>query len=475
MGYIGNSLQQQLVQSATDFFSGNGSTTTFTLTRTPQSVYGIEVVVNNVQQKPDGSSYSVVGNILTFTAAPSSGSNNIYVIYNPVVTSAGLPGYGTVGNNQLGSITNINSIASNLTFQTNGTTALTIDQSQTPTFNSTGAMIIPTGTTAQRPATPSNGMLRKNTTNGYLEYWDPTSSSWIGIGAFAATGGATATYTSGPTTYKVHTFLSSDTLTVLSGSKLIDYMVIGGGGGGGTLGGGGGAGGYLSGTTTLSPGTYSIIIGGGATGGAQGVPGGTGGNTTAFSLTAFGGGGGGSHLGGGTSVSGTSGGSGGGASDNNNSYSYGSGTAGQGNRGGNGSAVFSNIPRGGGGGGGSAGVGLDVGAGGTGGPGTLNAINGTSYYWAGGGGYGGYASGSRGGDGGIGGGGGGSAANGASPAGAGGGSALNNGTAGTVGDNVIGGLGGQNTGGGGGGAGWSYNATGTRSGGSGIVIIRYTV
>jgi hypothetical protein len=52
---------------------------------------------------------------------------------------------------------------------------------------------------------------------------------------------------------------------------------------------------------------------------------------------------------------------------------------------------------------------------------------------------------------------------------------LNNGTAGTVGDNVIGGLGGQNGGGGGGGAGWAYNATGNRSGGSGIVIIRYTV
>jgi hypothetical protein len=338
-----------------------------------------------------------------------------------------------------------------------------------------GAMTIPTGTTAQRPVTPANGMIRKNTTTGYVEYWDPTSSSWIGIGAFAASGGATSTYTIGPTTYKVHTFLSSDALSVFSGSKLVDYMIIGGGGGGGTLGGGGGAGGYLSGSITLSPGTYSVVIGGGANGGAPGTAGGTGGSTTAFSLTALGGGGGGSHTGGGTSVSGTSGGSGGGASDNNNSYSYGNGTVGQGNRGGNGSAVFSNIPRGGGGGGGASGVGADIGSGGAGGPGTLNAINGTSYYWAGGGGYGGYSGGSRGGDGGIGGGGGGSAANGASPAGAGGGSALNNGTAGTVGDNVIGGLGGQNTGGGGGGNGWSYNGTGGRSGGSGIVIIRYTV
>ena len=340
----------------------------------------------------------------------------------------------------------------------------------------TDSMIIPVGTTAQRPATGINGMIRKNSTTGYVEYWDPGSSSWIGIGAFAASGGdVVSTYTSGPNTYKYHQFTTSGTFQVLSGAKGIEYMIIGGGGGGGTLGGGGGAGGYLTGTFTASVGSYGIVIGGGANGGSQGAPGGTGTNTTALGFTAYGGGGGGSHTSGGTSVAGTSGGSGGGSGDNASSYPYGAGTVGQGNRGGTGSTVFSNIPRGGGGGGGSNGVGLDIGSGGAGGPGTLNAINGTSYYWAGGGGYGGYASGSRGGDGGIGGGGGGSAANGASPAGSGGGSALNNGTAGAVGDNTMGGLGGQNTGGGGGGSGWAYNATGTRSGGSGIVIIRYTV
>lgn len=32
------------------------------------------------------------------------------------------------------------------------------------TFSSTGALILPVGTTAQRPASPVNGMLRYNTT-----------------------------------------------------------------------------------------------------------------------------------------------------------------------------------------------------------------------------------------------------------------------------------------------------------------------
>ena len=345
----------------------------------------------------------------------------------------------------------------------------------------TDAIILPVGTSAQRP-TGVNGMMRKNSSTGYVEYWDPGSSSWIGIGAFSAAGGDTVgTYTSG-SNYKYHQFTNSGSFQVLSGVKTVDYMIIGGGGGGGVLGGGGGAGGYVTGTFSATVGTYSIVIGAGANGGQPGQAGGTGTNTTALGLTAYGGGGGGSHQSGATSVAGTSGGSGGGSSDNASSYPYGAGTSGQGNRGGSGSSVYSNNPRGGGGGGGAGGIGFDIStpstaAGGAGGPGVLNAINGTSYYWAGGGGYGGYGSASsRGGDGGIGGGGGGSCAGGSGgPAGTGGGSALNNGTAGTNGDNTVGGLGGQNTGGGGGCAGWSNNNTGGRSGGSGIVIIRYTV
>jgi len=336
---------------------------------------------------------------------------------------------------------------------------------------STGYFDLPSGSTAQRPGSPAAGMIRHNSSTGYIEYWDATTSQWIGLGAFQAQGGTETTYSSGGTNYKVHTFTTSGSLAV-SGAKSADYLVIAGGGGGGPLGGGGGAGGYLTGSQTLTSGTYSIVIGAGANGGAPSTRGSNGGNTTALGLTAIGGGGGGCHLGSSVSVAGASGGSGGGGSDNNNSYGPGAGTSGQGFAGGNGSGVYTDTPnRGGGGGGGSSAVGSGRNNP-TGGAGTLNAINGTSLYWAGGGGGGGYSS-TPAGAGGIGGGGGGGT-DGAS-GGAGGGSALNSGTSGPSTSSQPGGLGGQNTGSGGGAPSWSYDMTGTRSGGSGIVIIRYVV
>ena len=61
-------------------FSGDGSTTAFTLDIAPGSTLDIEVYVENVRQDPN-SAYSLSGTTLTFSAAPSSGTNNIYVIH----------------------------------------------------------------------------------------------------------------------------------------------------------------------------------------------------------------------------------------------------------------------------------------------------------------------------------------------------------------------------------------------------------
>ena len=63
-----------------DRFSGNGSTVTFTLTRSVQQETDIEVFVANVQQEPI-IAYSTLGTSLTFTTAPASGTNNVYVVY----------------------------------------------------------------------------------------------------------------------------------------------------------------------------------------------------------------------------------------------------------------------------------------------------------------------------------------------------------------------------------------------------------
>jgi len=72
-------------------FSGDGSTTAFTLDVAPSSTLDIEVFVGNVRQDPN-SAYTVSGTTLTFTGAPPSGTNNIYVVHQAKsVGTIGIP------------------------------------------------------------------------------------------------------------------------------------------------------------------------------------------------------------------------------------------------------------------------------------------------------------------------------------------------------------------------------------------------
>jgi hypothetical protein len=50
---------------------------------------------------------------------------------------------------------------------------------------------------------------------------------------FSATGGTVTEVTDGGINYKVHTFTSSGTFTVVSGEAEVEYLVVAGGGGGG--------------------------------------------------------------------------------------------------------------------------------------------------------------------------------------------------------------------------------------------------
>ena len=100
MGMLGNQLAAgQALTVANDSFNGNGSTTAFTLSQTVSSVNDIEVLVDNVQQSPYDGSYSVSGTTLTFSGAPSAGTNNVYVIYNAsrhITTQQVIPDDGSV-------------------------------------------------------------------------------------------------------------------------------------------------------------------------------------------------------------------------------------------------------------------------------------------------------------------------------------------------------------------------------------------
>ena len=77
MAFIGNTPIS--VAFLTDTFSGNGSTTAFTMTVAPANTSSIIVAITGVLQDP--STYSVSGTTLTFSAAPPSGTSNISVRY----------------------------------------------------------------------------------------------------------------------------------------------------------------------------------------------------------------------------------------------------------------------------------------------------------------------------------------------------------------------------------------------------------
>jgi hypothetical protein len=97
-----------------DQFSGDGSTTAFTLTYAPASPTSIIVAISGVVQNPN--LYSVIGTTLTFSPAPPSGTNNISVLY------LGLPviGVSSPGNTAYRSSQDFTATASQTTFTTTG-------------------------------------------------------------------------------------------------------------------------------------------------------------------------------------------------------------------------------------------------------------------------------------------------------------------------------------------------------------------
>lgn len=97
MSYVGN--VPTTAAFPFDQFSGDGSTTAFTLSYAPAGSTSIIVTVSGVVQNPN--TYSVSGTTITFTGAPPSGTNNVGVVYLGLPAVIGVPGIGTVGISQL--------------------------------------------------------------------------------------------------------------------------------------------------------------------------------------------------------------------------------------------------------------------------------------------------------------------------------------------------------------------------------------
>ena len=269
----------------------------------------------------------------------------------------------------------------------------TLEASGDVEFSSTGALTLPVGTTAERPATPVDGMIRYNTDRDVVEYYDADEDEWVSTGdrGVQATGGTVTEITENGIPYRVHTFTSVGTSSfqVTRGGE-VEYLIVAGGGSGGVdNGGGGGAGGLITGQLTVGIKSHTITVGDGGparSGGADDGPGSDGDNSSALDITALGGSGGTGWINAAlpSGNSNYSGGSGAGqacSTDTGNPNGVGTGTAGQGNDGGAANPPYA----GGGGGAGGTGQTGNSSTGGVGGIGSTLSITGNNDYYAGGG------------------------------------------------------------------------------------------
>lgn len=308
MSFIGNTPIS--VAFLTDTFSGNGSTTAFTMTVAPANTSSIIVAITGVLQDP--STYSVSGTTLTFSAAPPTGTSNISVRY------LGIPASG-VTTTAYRTVTNFTATAGQTSFSVPSYTIGYIDVYRN------GVRLVSTDYTA---TTGTTVVLNNACTVGDAVVTESFYVSSV-LNAIPATAGAisltSATYLSGqlpvanggtglstvPHTITVYTS-GSGTYTTPTNCKAILVELIGAGGGGGgtqsaynipaaigsaggnttfgSLTGGGGPGGTVS---AIPP------AGGTASGGDVNITGGIGGSSVSQSSGAVGNSGGVGFFGGG--------------------------------------------------------------------------------------------------------------------------------------------------------------------------------
>ena len=127
-------------------FNGDGSTTTFTLTNTVAKE-DVIVSVDGVIQEPTDAFTIPDGTTLTFTAAPSTGTGNIFVVYLGTTAGSVTPAAENKGNFKSSGIFRTN--AQNLTVNTtitatenaNVTGPLTVDSGVTLTVEAGGTLV----------------------------------------------------------------------------------------------------------------------------------------------------------------------------------------------------------------------------------------------------------------------------------------------------------------------------------------------
>ena len=193
MSYIGNPVTTAAF--LTDTFSGDGSTTSFTMQVAPATTASMLVSISGVLQAP--ASYNISGTTLTFTGAPPSGSSNISVRYLGVPASvvAGVAGGSStqVQYNSSGSLAG----SANMTFSG---TALTLanDASISGLTVGKGGGANIYNTVVGNLALQANSTGSNNTAIGFNASYYQTGSynTAVGQAAFAGASGSSGNYNS---------------------------------------------------------------------------------------------------------------------------------------------------------------------------------------------------------------------------------------------------------------------------------------
>jgi hypothetical protein len=229
MGYIGavgpayDPTRATVPQFDAERFSGNNSAVAFTLLRQVVSPTDVDVFVENVRQEPIVA-YSIVnGSTLTFTEAPQTGTNNIYVIYrgsgmsNYAFVPDGSISYAKLANNiRQFNVDNFTANGSGTTFTlsetpaTANTVIAAIDgvvQTAPSNYNISGSTIIFTSA----PAASANVTVRHL---GFRTTATVTALSAASVTATELTDGAV-------TNAKLAGSITSDKISTVNGASLL--------------------------------------------------------------------------------------------------------------------------------------------------------------------------------------------------------------------------------------------------------------
>jgi hypothetical protein len=389
-------------------FTGNGSTTAFTLSQSIDDENKTFVFIQGVYQEK--SMYSISGNTITFSTAPQNGYTVEVMAFSAISLA---PAVSITGGTGISVVTNSpnNFTVSNTLVDVTVSWATPSGQSLTYTNPSPQSSIGQAGSIF--PTTTFTITKAANTLSGTAVLTGlPTGVTIASQSYNNNNAGNVLTITLEgvyPSANALNTGIIVSGLTATVVPPIVDYLVVAGGGGGGSyIAGGGGAGGLRTSYGSASGGgssaesaltlalgnSYTVTVGGGGNKGISGTGSANGNNSVFSNITSIGGGGGGAAANpagsGGTysGQSGANGGSGGGTAyhyTDSTGVLFGSGTANQGYNGGNGHIGGASF---GGGGGGAGGVGSSSGSGGggtNGGAGLSVSITGSSVTYAAGG------------------------------------------------------------------------------------------